>query len=57
MKLLLKILSVIGLALTAIPGFMVWSGAMAWRTHAQLMFVGMVLWFATAPFWMNREQG
>ena len=57
MKVLLKILSAIGLALTVLPGFIVWSGAMEWQTHAHLMFVGMVLWFVTAPFWMNRERG
>lgn len=56
MKNTLRVLSAAGLALTVIPSFLVWYGAMPWRTHAQLMFAGMVLWFATAPFWMNKEE-
>ena len=53
MTALLKTLSFVGLALTVGPSFLVFAGAIAWETHAALMLVGTVLWFATAPFWMN----
>ncbi|MEJ2077776.1 MAG: hypothetical protein P8Z74_07190 [Acidobacteriota bacterium] len=55
MKALLKVLSVAGLTLTIVPSFFVFSGAITWERHATLMVVGMILWFASAPFWMKRE--
>jgi hypothetical protein len=55
MKKILKILSLIGLALTVLPAFFVLYSGMPWKTHAQLMFVGMILWFFTAPFWMKSK--
>jgi len=55
MKHLLKAGSVAGLGLTVVPAFLVFSGALTWHTHAVLMAVGAVLWFATAPFWMASD--
>lgn len=55
MDMTLKLLSAVGLALTALPAFFVFAGAITWSTHALLMAVGMVVWFATAPFWMGDE--
>lgn len=55
MKYLLKIGSFIGLGLTVIPSFFVFSGALAWDTHAALMAAGALLWFVTAPFWLYKE--
>ena len=55
MKLVLKTLSFLGLALTAIPAFLVFGGVITWNTHANLMFIGMLLWFGTAPFWMGKK--
>jgi heme/copper-type cytochrome/quinol oxidase subunit 4 len=55
MKNLLKIGSFLGLGLTVIPAFLVFSGVLTWDTHAVLMAVGAVLWFATAPFWLYRD--
>ena len=52
---ILRLLSAAGLALTIIPSVLAWYGYIPWLTHAQLMFAGMVLWFVTAPFWMNKE--
>lgn len=52
-KLLLKILSFVGLALTIVPAILVFSGDMESDTCKQLMFLGTVVWFLTAPFWMN----
>lgn len=55
MKTILIILSFLGLALTVIPAFFVFFGAIAWNTHANLMFAGMVLWFISAPFWIKTD--
>ena len=52
MRTLLKLISFAGLGLTVVPSFLVFAGVIAWETHAALMLVGMVLWFASAPFWM-----
>ena len=56
MKNVLKMLSVLGLCLTVLPAFGVWYEMLSWRLHVQLMFAGMLLWFCTAPFWMNVEK-
>jgi len=55
MRYLLKVGSFVGLGLTVVPAFMVLSGTLTWNTHAVLMAVGALLWFATAPFWMVKE--
>ncbi len=52
---LLKILSLIGLALTVVPSFLVFKGLIPFEHHTLLMFIGMILWFATAPFWMKEK--
>lgn len=57
MKKILQILSLIGLALTVVPSFFVLLSGMPWKTHAQLMFAGMIIWFITAPFWMKSRPG
>lgn len=56
MKALTQFLSAAGLALTVGPAFFVFSGHISWDTHATLMIVGTVLWFATAPFWMKTDK-
>ncbi len=53
MKTLLKLLSAVGLALTMVPAFLVFAGVMTWDAYARWMLVGTVLWFVTAPFWME----
>jgi hypothetical protein len=55
MILLLKIISVIGLLLTIVPAFLVFSGTMTIELHYTLMLVGTVLWFGSAPFWMLKK--
>ena len=55
MGILLKIGSITGLFLTVIPSFLVWYGVIEWNLHAGLMFAGMVMWFATAPLWINKK--
>jgi hypothetical protein len=56
MRYLLKAGSYLGLALTVVPAFCVFSGAITWDTHAVLMGIGALLWFGTAPFWMVKEE-
>jgi hypothetical protein len=56
MKTVLIVLSVIGLLLTIVPAFLVWQGDVSWDSHARLMLGGTVLWFATAPFWMESKK-
>lgn len=55
MQTILKIISFIGLLLTVVPSFLVFSGAIELSFHKTLMFIGTLLWFLTAPFWMNKE--
>lgn len=56
MKILLKIISFIGLGLTLIPSILLFSGQINADTCKLLMLVGTVLWFVTAPFWMNESK-
>jgi len=52
MKTVLKLASSIGLVLSVVPAFFVLSGSITWDTHATLMAIGALVWFATAPLWM-----
>jgi len=53
MKTVLKIISLIGLILTLVPSFLVFYGVIDKTMHFQLMVVGVIAWFASAPFWMK----
>jgi hypothetical protein len=55
MKILLKIISFCGLGLTLIPSLLLFSGQISASTCKLLMLLGTVLWFVTAPFWMNES--
>jgi len=55
MRILLILLSLLGLVLTVVPSFFVLTQRMTWTLHTQLMFVGMILWFVTAPFWIKTD--
>jgi len=48
-------LSLLGLGLTLLPSFFVLYGLLGWKVHTQLMFAGMLLWFALAPVWMKKR--
>jgi hypothetical protein len=54
MKKVLVLMSYIGLALTAIPAFFVFTGKLSFEQYKSLMIAGAVLWFLTAPFWIDR---
>ena len=56
MKSIFITLSILGLTLTVVPSYFVLVGTIAWKTHAQLMFAGMILWFSTAPLWMKAKR-
>jgi len=51
----LKIISCLGLVLTIIPSLFVFKGVIDIKVHYQLMIVGMIMWFGTAPFWMKSK--
>ncbi len=53
MKLILKIISLTGLLLTVVPSFLVFYEVIDKQTHFNYMIAGVLLWFATAPFWMR----
>jgi hypothetical protein len=55
MKKVLIIVSYAGLAFTILPSILVLKGVLNLQNHFWLMSVGMVLWFATAPFWMKSK--
>ncbi len=55
MKSLLKLFSVIGLLLTAVPSFFVFAGKLSIEHHYRLMFIGMIVWFLSAPLWMLKR--
>jgi hypothetical protein len=55
MKRVLKIVSLIGLLATIIPSFLVFADIIALDTNKLLMIVGTLLWFISAPLWMNKK--
>ena len=56
MKPLLKLISFVGLALTVVPAFLVFAGVMTFDRYTTWMFAGTLLWFFSAPFWMQRHE-
>ena len=55
MKTILKAISLLGLGLTVAPALLVFGGAISWEQHAGAMLVGALLWFGSAPFWMQER--
>jgi hypothetical protein len=55
-KILLIILSIIGLGLTIIPSILVFLQSISLESHKQFMLIGMIMWFATAPFWIKEQE-
>lgn len=54
MKTICKSISYLGLLATVVPSILVFSGAIELDTHKTLMWIGMVIWFVTTPFWLKR---
>lgn len=56
MKLLVKFVSYISLGLTLIPSLLVFTGNISFDSSKMFMFIGTIIWFATAPGWMNKAE-
>lgn len=55
-KKLLIIISFVCLALTIVPSFLVFFHDMTLDQNKNLMLLGTVGWFITAPFWMKQKK-
>lgn len=55
MKSLLKIGSLLGLLLTIVPPIIFFMGNADLSQMKWTMGIGMVLWFVTTPFWINKS--
>jgi len=56
MKLLIKFISYIGLVLTLIPSLLVFTGNISLDSCKMLMLIGTIVWFVSAPSWMNKAE-
>ena len=56
MNAFLKIISLIGLVLTMVPPILIFLGEIDLNDTKMYMAIGMVAWFASAPFWVNKNQ-
>lgn len=56
MIVLAKLMSYVGLLLTLVPSvlLLIGSSLLDGYNYQLLATVGMVLWFVTAPFWVNK---
>ncbi|HOM59969.1 MAG TPA: hypothetical protein PLP49_00830 [Anaerohalosphaeraceae bacterium] len=54
-KLILQVISYIGLALSFIPALLVFGGLLSKEVYFHLMVTGMLLWFGTAIFWIRKD--
>ena len=52
----LKVISFIGLSLNIVPAVMVFNGMLQMEEYKLLMLIGTIMWFATAPFWINKNE-
>lgn len=55
MRSLLKATSLIGLIATILPSILVFNGDITLENNKIIMMVGTLLWFISAPFWMNKK--
>lgn len=53
MKMLIKVLGLLALALTIVPPVLFLTGSLALPAMKAVMLGGCVLWFATAPFFLR----
>jgi hypothetical protein len=54
-RLVLKTISYLGLALSIVPAFLLFTGVVSKEVQFRLMILGMVMWFGTAIFWIKRD--
>jgi len=57
MKNILKFVSFTGLILTILPAVFVFTGTIELQLHKWLMLIGTIMWFGTAPLWINKQKG
>ena len=55
MNIILKIISYLALAGTIVPALLVFSGSMDLQANKNIMAISMVVWFVTAPLWINKK--
>ncbi len=55
-SLILKIISYLALAGTIIPSMLVFFGDMDLQTNKNIMTISIIIWFATVPFWINKNK-
>lgn len=55
-RIILIVVSFIGLALTILPSIMVFTRIIEMKLNFNLMIIGTILWFGTAPFWMRSKK-
>ena len=53
--LLLKIISYVALIGTIIPSLLVFFGNLDIEVNKTIMTISMIVWFGTAPFWINKN--
>lgn len=57
MRKVLIVISIIGIILTVVPAFLVLTGVLSLEENKNLMLLGTVFWFVSAPYWLNRNEG
>ena len=55
MIILAKVVSYVGLLLTVVPSVLLLADNQLSDRYKLLATIGMVLWFVTAPFWINKS--
>lgn len=55
MKSILKLISFVGLVLTVVPSILVLQGSLGQEASKNLMLIGTLCWFLSAPFWLGRK--
>jgi len=55
MKIMIQVISYIGLAFTIIPSILFLSGSMELTRVKLIMVIATIVWFASTPFWMEKK--
>ncbi len=55
MKYILQFISFVGLLLTIIPPILYFRGTITHSSQNWIMFLGTIVWFASAYFWLGRK--
>lgn len=53
---ILKTLSYSALAITLLAPVLVWQGLLDAKLNKGVLAIAMLVWFGTAPWWMNAEK-